>query len=168
MSVNMRPRFRYLIAKPTTQITDELKLALKKNNHPFTGVVTPHHASIHFKKSFQEFFTPHIDLSIDAHDEGSLIRGIIGPKPQIWTLFAFAHGISGVLALAGLMIGLSQVGMDKPAHAFWLLPIGGILSLMTYLVAQFGQKMAQDQTYQLYAFLMDLLGYPSHVEWEDL
>lgn len=164
----MRPRFRYLIQKPQATLEAEFKTLLKTTKLPFTGVVTPNHVSIHYKKAHQEFFTPHIDLTLDTHEEGTLVRGLIGPKPQIWTLFTFAHGISGVLALAGIMIGLSQLGMQKPAHALWLLPIAGVISLATYLLAQFGQKIAYDQTVNLYQFLMEQLGHPTHVEWEDL
>lgn len=168
MSVNMRPRFRYLIEKPDDILCSEFKTLLKEKSNPFTGVVTPNHICINFKKIHQAFFTPHADLTIDSHENGTLVRGLIGPKPQIWTLFAFAHGVSAVLGLAGITIGLSQLGMQKTASALWLLPIAGIISLSTYILAQIGQKMALSQTEELYHFLMDELGHPTHVEWEDL
>lgn len=168
MSVNMRPRFRYLVNKPQSTLESEFKALLKSNTEGFTGVVTPNHISIHFKKNLQEFFTPHADLTIDTHERGTLVRGLIGPKANIWTLFAFAHGISAILGLAGIVIGLSQLGMQQTANALWLLPIGAFISSCTYLFAQIGQRMAHDQTEKLYGFLMDELGHPEHVEWEDL
>ncbi|MDO5968392.1 GTP-binding protein [Flavivirga aquimarina] len=58
------------------------------------------HVFIKFSKEKQHFWSPQLHLEIDEIDDNSsLLHGLFGPSPTVWTMFMFFHFI-----VAGLFI----------------------------------------------------------------
>ncbi|GAA4932545.1 hypothetical protein GCM10023314_01080 [Algibacter agarivorans] len=62
------------------------------------------HVFIRFPKDKQSFWSPQLHLEINEVDENhSVIHGLFGPNPTVWTLFMFLHFmVAGVFIAFGI------------------------------------------------------------------
>lgn len=127
-------------------------------NMVLTRVAT-HHVFMKMEKSQQHFWSPQLGLAIEKHEEGgALIRGLYGPRPQIWTMFVFLYATISMSTLAMLIWGLSQhLVLNTYPWALWFVP-GGVLTVGgIYLLTQFGQKLSYPQMEQIHHQFQQIL-----------
>ncbi|MEL7002107.1 MAG: hypothetical protein AAFN93_05135 [Bacteroidota bacterium] len=156
-SLQIRPRFRFESDYSVEQIENKLKSALKENDAPCQGRVIGGHATLHLPTEEQHYWSPQLSITFEENNSGSLIRGLYGPRPQIWTMFVLFYSIIGFAALTILMFGLSYLSLSKSADILWLVPILGIIFLSLYLVSSYGQKLGHDQVLVLQKFIDQVL-----------
>lgn len=156
-SFRIRPRFRVVSPTPQEQILTSLKEALKKDNSECIGVVIPGHATIKITPQETHFWSPQLDLSLEDEEEGTLIRGLYGPNPSVWALFAFSYLVIGVLLLFLLVIGFSAYSLSEDITILWGVPVLLALGIGIYLLSQVGQKIGAEQTFTLHHFIESIL-----------
>lgn len=150
-SLRARPRFRRIVNAQPEKLLQEFEEGLRSDEE-IIGSVATHHVSVRIPNKDQHFWSPQLALELEAHEKGTLIRGLYGPKPGIWTLFVFVYATVGAFTLAMLFWGLSQNTLGQYAWALWFVP-GGILTMGgVYLLTQFGQKLGYEQMEILHAF----------------
>ncbi|MFY0675052.1 MAG: hypothetical protein JXQ87_16745 [Bacteroidia bacterium] len=143
-SLRARPRFRRYLKANQNDVLEQFDLGIKASG-TLTGSVATHHVSIRVPKSEEHFWSPQLGVVVEEHPKGTLIRGLYGPKPGIWTMFIFFYAAFGAATLAMLFWGLSQWQIGAYPWALWFVP-GGILTIGgIYLLTQFGQKLGYDQ-----------------------
>ncbi len=143
-TLRARPRFRRYLKADHKAVLEHFGTNIKECS-TLTGSVATHHVSIRIPKSDEHFWSPQLGLEIEEHPNGTLIRGLYGPKPGIWTMFMFFYAAFGVGTLAMLFWGLSQWQIGQYPWALWFVP-GGILTIGgIYLLTQFGQKLGYEQ-----------------------
>lgn len=102
----------------------------------------------------KHYYSPQMDLNLEEDElGGTLVRCLIAPAPNIWTLFMFGYGLLGFAALIGLMIGLSQWQLDKNMWGFWVLLGAAMGGGILHLAILEGQRMARDEMRTLKQFL---------------
>ena len=84
-TIVLRPRFKF-------ELNQDYETALKafENSTQDSFIVSrvDHHVFIKFPREEQQFWTPQLHLEIDEVDaNNSLVRGLFGPNPTVWTLF---------------------------------------------------------------------------------
>ena len=94
---------------------------------------------------------------IDEHEEGTEIRGIIGPGASIWTAFIFTFSVLGFIAFVALLWGLSLLSLGNSANILWVVPVILVLILGVYTIAMTGQRLSKDQVLHLRNFVEDTL-----------
>jgi hypothetical protein len=165
-SFRLRPRFRRHFTQPAPELIAQLKAVLKARSKEedarCIGVYLPENQFIiKIKPEDQHFWSPQLALTIEQDEEDpegrTVIRGLYGPSPNIWTFFMFCYGALGILALFISMVGFSSWSLNDDARLLWLLPLVGGLALGLYLIGQFGQKLGVEQTFTLHHFLEDTL-----------
>lgn len=96
----LRPRFK----KELNLDNETLLKAFEDSKNASSGFVVSridNHIFIKFPKRLQQFWTPQLHLEIDKVTERtSLLYGLFGPNPTVWTLFMFLHFIVACLFLA--------------------------------------------------------------------
>jgi hypothetical protein len=128
------------------QLTDE--------DNCIVSIIPDNHVLLKIGVSEHHFWSPQLWLTFDTESDGNtLLRGLYGPGPSVWTLFVFGYGALGVAALFIAMAGLAQLNLDMPAPILWALPFIGLCALGIYITAQVGQKLGAQQTFQLHQFL---------------
>lgn len=143
-SLRARPRFRKLLKAEDAEIIEEFKQLGSKQDKVQVSVAT-HHIYLRIPKSEEHFWSPRLNLVIESHAKGTLVRGLFGPKASIWTAFVFFYAMFGLATLAMLFWGLSQNTLDMYPWALWFVP-GGLLTIGgIYLLTQFGQKLGFPQ-----------------------
>jgi hypothetical protein len=99
----------------------------------------------------RHFWSPRLNLSIDERaDGGTIVHGIYGPNADVWGMFLYSYLIVGLLALFSGLFGFCQWWLGEYAWGLWI--HGGMLLglLGLYIAAQFGQKLAARQMFQIH------------------
>lgn len=154
----IRPRIRVESVLTPDQIYENISENLEKYNPKIEGTVLPGYASISPSEADQHYWSPQLTITFEPKDYGSLISGLYGPKPQVWTMFVFFYSIIGFTTLIVSMIGLSYWSLDKDASVLWFVPLLILLFLSLYMVAYLGQKFGHKQMIYLHHFMEKCLG----------
>jgi hypothetical protein len=152
-SIHLRPRFRTVVPIPMQELTDKLRAELEKENAPFTGKVLSEFVVLRILPKDQHYWSPELTLQLHKENEGTLIRGLFGPHPAVWTMFAAFYIFAIFLSLIALLYGLSQWSLDLEPYGLWLLPIPIVLMIGAYITAFIGQRLGHDQMELLHHFL---------------
>ncbi|MFO7564692.1 MAG: hypothetical protein R6X02_18760 [Enhygromyxa sp.] len=141
----MLPRFEVLVPCPEQRVADCIARGLAAGECECLGWVALPYAELHVPEAARSFWSPRLQLTFDAHAEGTIVHGIFRPEPGVWTGFVFAHTLLGTLGLLGLSLGLSQWTLGRPALALWTVPITASLSLGLYLGSLLGHRLGHEQ-----------------------
>lgn len=154
----VRPRFQVDTPFQPKELIEKLRHQLNAKDATCKGRITDiHYATLYIPAKDQHYWSPQLSLTIEEEGEGSLLRGLYGPQPAIWTMFVFFYCIIGFATLVILMVGLSYMSLDLPTTIFWWVPLLILLLLSLYLVAFLGQRKGQDQMIILHQFLENAL-----------
>jgi len=108
--------------------------------------VLGNHVDITIDREYRHRWSPCLQMEFGPSDDGTIIDGLVGPHPNVWTLFAFVNITIALAAGFGLMMALAQLTLGQSPWALWTV-LGGALALgATYLVSQAGQRFAAGQT----------------------
>ncbi len=148
----VRPRFLIETHLSVDEIEELLKSELKRQNYPCYGSVAYGYSVIKISKKMQHFWSPQLSLSMELEGDKTSIRGLYGPKPSVWTMFMFLYTILGFSTLITAMVGLAKLSLEKPAEILWLVPIGLLLILVTYIASANGKKIGKNHLQILHHF----------------
>lgn len=96
----LRPRFKMELEEDNQSVLQRFEDA-KKAQTDFTVTRIDNHVFIKYPKKDQHFWSPQLHLEIDEVDKNSsLLHGLFGPNPTIWTMFMFLHFIVATLFIA--------------------------------------------------------------------
>ena len=154
-TLRVRPRFRVNSPLSKEELINRFKTALANNTQQYYGEVIQNHVVLTIPRQQRRFWSPQLTLEVDSLDEkGTLVRGLVGPRPAVWTMLVFFYSSIGFLTMLGTMFGISQWILGMSAWAFWILPLGLILIGLLYGMSQVGQRMSRDQTVLLYDIML--------------
>ena len=89
--IKLRPRFKIDLDCEDEEALQSMENA-GKSTQDFVVTRVDHHVFIKIPKAKQHYWSPQLDLEIQSFEEGkSVLRGLFGPKPSVWTLFMFLH-----------------------------------------------------------------------------
>jgi len=151
--IEIRPRFKKITPDPVSELLPRLQGIIDDNPTELFGKIVHHHAVINIPTDQQHFWSPQLSLSFEEHEKGTLIRGMYGPKPNVWLLFMFLYFFLGFVALVALVIGISRLNLGLPAYILWSVPfiLGGIFVL--WFSGKTGRKLGNKQIWQIHNLL---------------
>jgi len=145
----------------TTLMPDEIMQAivgkLRENKEKVAGNTLLNHAYLKIPENEQNYWSPELHITVEAVDGGSIINGVVGPKPKIWTMFMFFYTGIIVLFLFGSVMGVSQWMLGMSAPWLWSIPASAILWLGVFMAAKFGQRKGNKQMARLRNFIDTVL-----------
>lgn len=125
-TIVLRPRFKITLQYNNETVLKAFDIS-KVSQKEFIVNRIDDHVFIKFPKQKQHFWSPQLHLEINEVDEkSSLLHGLFGPNPTVWTFFMFLH-----FMVAGLFIAFSIW-----AYTNWALKSSYALqvSLMLFMV----------------------------------
>lgn len=149
----VRPRFQVTSSDPPEVIEDKLRTGLDEEGAPCKGKVHSGYVSLQLPLEEQHYWSPRLTVTLEELDEGSLVRGLYGPRPAVWTMFVFFYSLIGFALVIVTIIGFANLSLDKSGAVLWLVPVLVIAFRSLYLVAFFGQKKGHDEMVVLHTFL---------------
>ena len=157
--IHLRPRFKMVFDESYQKLIAEFQQNVKNKSCKFCVKVIDGHIVIDIPADENHFWSPQLHIEIEQFDENkSIVKGLFGPKPQVWTFFMFIH-----FAMAFAFIGFSIA-----AYVQWILKSDYKTSLMItfslpilwivmYLLGRLGRKKGHKQMDELYKFMMKTL-----------
>ncbi|MCF6341673.1 MAG: hypothetical protein L3J31_02560 [Bacteroidales bacterium] len=137
----------------TEEIMDSIVGKLRENKEKVSGNTLLNHAYLKIPEDEQDYWSPELHVSVEQVKGGSLVNGVVGPKPKIWTMFMFFYMGIIIIFIFGGALGVSQWMLGMEAPWLWSVPVAALLWLMVFLAAKFGQKQANRQMARLRNFL---------------
>lgn len=164
----IRPRFRVESPLSSEEVVAKIKQKLRADGATCDGHSTVGFATLTIPDGQRHYWSPQLTVSVEKLEdrEGSLIRGLYGPAPGVWTMFVFFYSLVGFALTAVLITGLSYLSLGLSGYILWWALVLALVLLSLYLVSYFGQRLGHDQMEILHNFLEDALGHPVYPEGE--
>ena len=149
----LRPRCRIVTQNSPQVVLEQIKNKLKDQNVGLEGQVVQEHAFIRIPEEKQHYWSPELHVWAREQDGETIVYGVMGPKPKIWTMFMFIY--TGVLTLTffGSSYGIIQLMLGIKADFLWSIPFGLLAIGLVFAAAKYGQHKGNSQTQLLKKFL---------------
>ena len=156
--VILRPRFKFEKDRNNEELLTLFDLAKKEQKNIIVSRID-NHVFLKLPKSEQHFWSPQLHLEIDQiSTKTSIIHGLFGPNPTVWTMFMFFHFIVGCLFL----------GLGAWAYSSWslgnsyaiqisLMLLMLIIWVVLYVAGRLGKKAGMKDMHLLHRFMRDTL-----------
>lgn len=157
MPAELRPRIKFISKLTKEEIINRIRENAQDPNTEFTGWAKEEYAQISAPENEKHIWTPQLNLQIEEIEEGTEVKGVIGPSANVWTAFAFSFSFLGFAAFISLFWGLSRLSLDYSADILWLVPVSLILIVGVYIFGRIGQQLSRDQIKELKMFIESIL-----------
>lgn len=156
--VFLKPRFQIDFEMDSKSLLDEMKKHLSDVSE-YRMKLVDNHLVIDVPDKETHFWSPQLHIEIeDVTDLKSKVKGLFGPKPQVWTLFMFLHFFIATAFLIFGIIAYSNWSLDKssilPIVMLVVLPIVWVL---LYFVGTIGKATGKKQMDELKDFTKKIL-----------
>ncbi len=157
----IRPRFRVESALTPEEVISKIRQGLKATDATCDGHAGVGFATLTIPEPERHYWSPQLTVSVEKLESGgSLIRGLYGPAPAVWTMFVFFYSLVGFATAAALITGLSYLSLGMSGGWLWWALVFGVVLFSIYLVSYFGQRLGHNQMETLHNFLEEKLGHP--------
>lgn len=157
-SILLKPRFKISVAESQETVLKQFETKLNKNSE-FDYKIITHHLVFDIKKESNQFWSPQLHIEVEeAPENTTLIRGLFGPKPQIWTFFMFLHFAVALTFFVFLVVGYSNYTLNKDFDfALTVCMAMLIIWVVFYLLGQIGKRKSRVEMIKMYDFLIAIL-----------
>jgi hypothetical protein len=159
--VFLRPRFTIDLGQNCDKILENFSNEFKKEDCKFLGNIVDGHVFISVSKKDEHFWSPQLHLEIlEETETTSLLKGLFGPKPQVWTLFMFIHFVIGISFLGFGVLLYTRMSLNEsiifPVAMMVVLPfIWGVL----YFLGKIGKDTGKKQMRNLHDFMLNVINH---------
>lgn len=152
---NVRPRIREEVAYNAIEVKKKLTQSATEYQNQLLLSSVGNHVNINIHPQVHHFWSPQASINIEEIENGSIVRGIIGPKPNLWATFmvVYVFGIAAFFITAA--IGYSYITMNKSGIMLYISPIFLLIILANYLVIITGKSLAKEQSLLIQKFISD-------------
>lgn len=154
----LRPRFKIEL-KRNNQEALKLFEDTKDSQSDFIVSRVDNHVFIRIPKNKQHFWSPQLQLEIVEVDENSsILNGLFGPNPAVWTMFMFFHFLVAVLFIGFGAWTFSNWSLENPyGIQIGVMVLMIVLWFALYFVGRMGKKTGKPEMIELHHFMRDTL-----------
>lgn len=154
----LKPRFQIDFEMNADLLVSKIEKKLKLEDKYRTKVVD-NHLVIDVAEKDEHFWSPQLYVEIEhVTEETSKLKGLFGPKPNVWTLFMFIHFGVATAFIIFAIVAYSNWSLKKegvlPIVMLVVLPI---LWVTLYFLGRLGKSTGQKQMDELKDFTKLLL-----------
>ncbi|KAA3652393.1 MAG: hypothetical protein DWP98_01320 [Bacteroidetes bacterium] len=156
--LHIRPRFKFTVPYETIALVAHLKKKFKSKDHKFPTSVVGNYFTLDVPQHIAHFWSPRVSFEIEVNEEDpskSTVRGLIGPKPNVWTMFVFIYFAIGILGVFASIYGLSKSTLGQSSLMVWGFPIALLAMSTAYVASKSGEKLGAEQIEILKTFFRD-------------
>ena len=159
--VFLRPRFTIELKENKQEVLNCFADEFKKETTKFRGSFVDGHLFISVSKKNEHFWSPQLHLEIiEESDTTATLKGLFGPKPQVWTLFMFIHFIIGFSFLAFCIVLYTRISLNEsiffPIAMLIVLPF---IWIVLYILGNIGKDTGKNQMKDLHDFMIKTINY---------
>ncbi|MDX6748051.1 GTP-binding protein [Polaribacter sp. PL03] len=155
--VFLRPRFSIDLKESSSVVLNRFSKVLNKEKTSFRGNVVDAHVFISVSKKVEHFWSPQLHLEIiETSEQKSELKGLFGPKPQVWTLFMFIHFVIGISFLGFCVLLYTRISLKEslffPLIMMIFLPL---IWCLLYFLGKIGKDVGKSQMQDLHDFMIE-------------
>ncbi len=149
-----RPTFTLTLDMPPETVCERVSKHLAACGGKVTGSVLRRTVSLTVCEEETHFWSPHLDVQLEAVGEGTHVYAVFAPHPQIWTAFIALQMLFGLLSV-GAAVWVTSMLMLHRDVTLAVVALGAMLfgGGFAYGAAYVGQGIGSEQMYELRAFL---------------
>lgn len=158
-NIHLRPRFKMEFDEDQQVIISKFKDNLKDGDCKYCSKIVDGHIIIDVPVEENHFWSPQLNIEIEKmNDKETIVKGLFGPKPTVWTMFMFFH-----FAVAVAFIGFSVMAYVqwsiKTDYSFALTMVIAlpVIWFVMYFLGRIGKRTGHQQMDELYKFMMKTL-----------
>jgi Na+/melibiose symporter-like transporter len=154
----LRPRFKINLDRTNESALMAFEKA-KKEQKEFIVSRIDDNVYIKIPKREQHFWSPQLNIEIETmHADTTIVKGLFGPKPQLWTLFMFFHFAVAVAFIGFSIMTYVQWTLKEDYSMALMIVIGlPILWVVMYFLGRIGRRKGHKQMDELYVLMMKTL-----------
>lgn len=154
----VRPRFRIDIPGGMEEAMARVQRAAAAPGSRCVCRVLGHHLDLAVAPAERRRWSPCLQMEFSEEGGRTVVNGLVGPHPSTWTLYAFLNIHVLVLIAFGLVLGVSQMVIEREPWGFWIAPAGVVAMGALYGLSQLGRKLAEEQTRMLMGLVEGAMG----------
>ena len=152
----LRPRFSLDVEENEIILLERIQNEFKKTAKEYKIKVVDSHIFIDVPEKDAHFWSPQLHIEVvEKTTSSSVVKGLFGPKPQVWTLFMFLHFIVGGAFITFLAMLYIRYSLDEslvfPIVMTIALPI---VWTLLYVLGRLGKDTGKKQMKGLYQLLI--------------
>ncbi|MDT8346206.1 MAG: hypothetical protein RQ756_00270 [Flavobacteriaceae bacterium] len=136
--IPLRIRFKESVDVACEDLKAKVDKLIDQKSQKFEVRRLEEHVWIYIKAPYKKYYSPNLHLELEAADDGStLIHGVYGPNPGLWTMFMFLHFV-----VAGVFIMFAAFAYSNWAlgHSLVLDIVVMLLMLVCWFVLYFSAR----------------------------
>lgn len=156
--IALRPRFSFPLNIDNEHALDAF-VATKEQQTDFLVSRVDDHVFIRIPKDKQHFWSPQLHLEIaTVADRASILKGLFGPKPAVWTLFMFFHFLVAVLFIGfGVWTYTNMRLENNYTLQIVLMVLMVILWFVLYFAGRMGRAKGRPEMQAMNEFMRETL-----------
>lgn len=154
----LRPRFKIEIPRSNTRVLEDFETHKTTQSDVIVNRLDDH-IFLKLPKHKEHFWSPQLHLEINkVDDNNSILHGLIGPNPTLWTFFMFLHFIIACLFLGfGVWAYTNWALKTSYALQVSLMLFMVVLWIGLYLGGRIGKASSKPQMHDLNNFMLNVL-----------
>lgn len=155
----LRPRFKIDSEEIESELMNRFKGNLSSGDCKYCSKIVDNHIFIDVPSDEDHFWSPQLHVEVVKGETSlSMIKGLFGPKPQVWTLFMFLHFAIGILFLVFVtMLYVRWILNANLMFSSVMVIILPIIWIVLYVLGRLGRKKGKSQMEELHRFLLKTL-----------
>ncbi|MDN3641757.1 GTP-binding protein [Lutimonas halocynthiae] len=154
----LKPRFKLKFEASKEEILQQFKESLERKDCIYNSQIIDHHIVIDVPELEEHFWSPQLHVEIEKEDGITVVKGILGPRPKIWTFFMFLHFIVAIAFFVFFVIFYSRWSLDQEYKlAMMMCFLMPFVWIALYFIGQLGKKFGYKQMLGLHDLLTKAL-----------
>ena len=157
---HIRPRFRFEVPTPKAELLTRINRLIEESSDMIVGHVVDDHIILDIPQKDVHYWSPQLNFRLEIDDENpdqTIVQGLIGPRPAVWTMFMFVYFSLGITGFVIGSFGVSKWMLGTFSPLVWAFPIAVLFMLTAYKAGKFGEQLGADQIERLKQFVRDAL-----------
>lgn len=154
----LRPRFSITCVRKSSDVLNTVITNLERNPRDYKTRVSDNHIFVDVPLKDAHFWSPQLHFKIVDEEGVTKIKGLFGPKPQVWTLFMFIHFVVATtfIGFAIMFYVKNKFGGSVVFPVIMLVALP-IIWFLLYFLGQLGKETGKKQMDALKEFMKSIL-----------
>jgi hypothetical protein len=157
--VHLRPRFSIAIEENSEKLLQRITNYLNKQDCIYNNKIVDGHVFLDIPESKSHFWSPQLHLEVIKNTKKTaILKGLFGPKPQVWTLFMFIHFLLITAFLGFLILLYTRITLEEdiffPSAMLIVIPF---IWVLLYFLGQVGKETGRKQMKELHEFILSII-----------
>ena len=154
----LKPRFKIEKPEDKAVIIEKFKNEFAQGGNDFLGKVVDHHIIIDVPATSTHFWSPQLHIEVEEHQNNTIIKGLYGPKPNVWSLFMFAHFAVALAFIIFFVLAYARWNLKQDySFALSMCFVMPALWFVLYYLGRIGRKKGSQQMTEINDFYMKIL-----------